>query len=262
MPLVEKIREVPSSHRLNRSYGSIVSRRSPSVQDSVYSALRDSIINLNLAPGTTISEKEISQRFEVSRTPVREAFIHMSKEGLIKVIPQKETLVSLIDLARVEQEFFLRQSLEIAVQEYFLKNSKPEHISELENLLDLQAEAVKNNSPAEFIRCDDAFHRTFFDGAGQPLCWEIVSSMSGHYYRVRMLIVRISGIADEKVLHHRNILDALKSRDLEKTRKLLYSHLSLETEEDLLREKFPDFFVPEDLKNRFDVDFGGMPRLS
>jgi DNA-binding GntR family transcriptional regulator len=81
-------------------------RRSPSVQDSVYTALRESIMNLNLAPGTVISEKEISCRYEVSRTPVREAFIHLSKEGLIKVIPQKETQVSLIDFARVEQEFF------------------------------------------------------------------------------------------------------------------------------------------------------------
>ena len=259
---LDKIQESSPIHNSERSYGAGIPHRLPSVQDSVYAALRNSIINLNLAPGTAISEKDISQRFEVSRTPVREAFIHLSKEGLIRVIPQKETMVSLIDLARVEQEFFLRQSLEIAVQEHFLRNSKREHINELENLLDLQAEALKKNSPADFIRYDDAFHRTFFDGAGQPLCWEIVSSMSGHYYRVRMLIVRISGIADEKVLHHRNIFEALKNHDLEKTRKLLFSHLSLETEEDLLREKFPDFFVPQDEKNRFDVDFGGMPRLS
>ena len=87
-------------------------KRSRSVQDSVYTALRTSIINLNLAPGTAISEKEISRRFGVSRTPVREAFIRLSKEGLVRVIPQKETQVSLVDFRRVEQEFFLRESLE------------------------------------------------------------------------------------------------------------------------------------------------------
>ena len=235
--------------------------RSPSVQDSVYTALRDSIMNLNLAPGTAISEKEISRRFGVSRTPVREAFIHLSKEGLIKVVPQKETQVSLIDLARVEQEFFLRQSLEIAVQEPFLRNCGPEHFAELEKLLALQAEALKSNSPGDFIRYDDAFHQVFFDGGGYPLCWEILSSMSSHYYRVRMLIVRISGIANEKIQHHQGIFEALKNRDLPRTRHLLYSHLNLETEEDMLREKFPNFFVPVDAKNRFDVDFGGMPCL-
>jgi DNA-binding GntR family transcriptional regulator len=236
--------------------------RSPSVQDLVYNALRDSIINLNLAPGTAISEKEISRRFEVSRTPVREAFIHLSKEGLIRVIPQKETQVSLIDFARVEQEFFLRQSLEMAVQEPFLNNSKPEHFDELEKLLQSQAESLKNNSPIEFIKYDDAFHRVFFEGAGQELCWEILSSMSGHYYRMRMLIVRITGIAEEKIVHHRNILNALKDRNLAQTRKLLFSHLDVKTEKEMLREKFPGYFITENEKDRFDVDFGGMPRLS
>ena len=85
-----------------------VKRISRSVQDNVYSALRVSIINLNLAPGTAISETEVSLKFQVSRTPVREAFIRLSKEGLVEVIPQKETLVSLIDPIRVKQEFFLR----------------------------------------------------------------------------------------------------------------------------------------------------------
>jgi DNA-binding GntR family transcriptional regulator len=219
-------------------------------------------MNLNLAPGTAISEKEISRRFEVSRTPVREAFIHLSKEGLIKVIPQKETQVSLIDFARVEQEFFLRQSLEMAVQEPFLINFKPEHLAELEKLLDSQTEALKKKSPIDFIKYDDAFHKVFFEGAGQDLCWEILSSMSGHYYRVRMLIVRITGIADEKIVHHRNIFNALKNRDLAQTRKLLFGHLNVKTEKEMLRAKFPGYFIPENGKNRFDVDFGGMPRLS
>jgi DNA-binding GntR family transcriptional regulator len=262
MSSLGRIEEASRNKRFEKPYGVELPRRSPSVQGSVYTALRESIINLNLAPGTAISEKEISQRFEVSRTPVREAFIHLSKEGLIRVIPQKETQVSLIDLDRVEQEFFLRQSLEIAVQELFLQNSQPEHFADLERILDLQAEALKTNSSADFIRYDNAFHLIFFEGAGQPLCWEILSSMSGHYYRVRMLIVRISGIAEEKLMQHRNIFDALKNRDLAKTRKLLYSHLNLEAEEDLLREKFPSFFISKDNKDRFDVDFGGMPRLT
>jgi DNA-binding GntR family transcriptional regulator len=228
----------------------------------VYTALRDSIVNLNLAPGTTISEKEISRRFEVSRTPVREAFIHLSKEGLIRVIPQKETQVSRIDFARVEQEFFLRQSLEMAVQEPFLNNSKPEHLAELEKFLDSQTLALKENSPIGFIKNDDAFHKVFFNGAGKELCWEILSSMSGHYYRVRMLIVRITGIVEEKIVQHRNIYNALKKRDLAQTRKLLFSHLNVITEKEMLREKFPDYFSTENGRDRFDVDFGGMPRLS
>ena len=91
------------------------SPRKKTTQNFVYEALRKSILTLNLLPGTAISENEISQRFEVSRTPVREAFIQLAKESLLKIIPQKETLVSYIDLQRVEQEHFLRRSLETSV---------------------------------------------------------------------------------------------------------------------------------------------------
>ncbi|GHU70911.1 GntR family transcriptional regulator [Spirochaetia bacterium] len=237
--------------------------RSGTVQDSVYNALRDSIINLNLAPGTAISEKEISLRFNVSRTPVRETFIHLSKEGLVRVIPQKETLVSLIDLRRVKQEFFLRESLETAALEPFLASCGPAHFAELEGLLTMQSAALAGNAYTDFINYDDRFHRIIFEAAGQDLSWEVLSSMSGHYHRVRMLAIRIAGIAGEKIGEHRNILSALKKKDADKARKLLYTHLhNLDTEEKLLRDLFSDYFVPEDEKNAFDVDFGGMPRLN
>jgi DNA-binding GntR family transcriptional regulator len=100
---------------MQRGENSLVHPAGSSVQDRVYAALRKSIINLNLVPGTVISEKEISLRFQVSRTPVREALIHLSKEGLVQVIPQRGTMVSLIDPARVQQEFFLRECLETAI---------------------------------------------------------------------------------------------------------------------------------------------------
>ena len=234
--------------------------RSISVQDSVYSALRESIISLNLAPGTIISEQEISGRFNVSRTPVREAFIHLAGQGLVTVVPQKETVVSLIDFNRVEQEFFLRYSLETAVMGPFLEKCTNDHLTELERLLDLQTRAFKKNSLAEYIQYDDAFHKVFFEGAGRIFGWEIICGMCGHYYRASMLIIRISGISNERILQHRNILNALKNREPAKTGEILYKHLDIKTEEALLRKNFGSYFIRES-RNRFNVDFGGMPPL-
>ena len=239
----------------------IQSQRS-SVQDVVYSALRSSIINLNLAPGTVISEADVSQKYQVSRTPVREAFIHLSKEGLVEVIPQKETRISLIDLARVEQEFFLRESLEAAVLKPFILNGEARHLAEMEDLITLQSTALKRKSYIDFINCDDRFHEILFEGADQHLSWDVLSSMSGHYHRVRMLTVRLAGIGDERVSEHRKIFSALKQRDHEKAKKMLYTHLhNLNTEEKVLMKKFPAYFASRKTINRFDVDFGGLPIL-
>ena len=237
-------------------------RVSGSVQDVVYSALRASILNLNLAPGTVISEKEVSTKYEVSRTPVREAFIHLSKEGLVEVIPQKETLISLIDPARVEQEFFLRESLETAVLESFLKNSGNSYFAELENLVNLQQNALKSKSYIDFMNYDDRFHEIFFEAAGQHLSWDVLNSMSGHYHRIRFLSLLVAGIADGKIDEHRKILAALKKKDLGKAKKMLYFHLhNLNTEKKLLGKKYPGYFVSKAALNKFDVDFGGLPLI-
>ena len=239
-------------------------RSSRSVQDVVYSALRTSIINLNLAPGTVISETEVSLKFQVSRTPVREAFIHLSNEGLVEVIPQKETMVSLIDPARVKQEFFLRESLEMAVLELFLRNNESRYLAEMESLITLQAAALETKSHIDFIKFDDRFHEILFEAAGQHLSWEVLASMSGHYHRIRMLTIQITGIADGngKVGEHRKILAALKKGDPENAKRMLYLHLhNLDTEGKLLQEKFPGYFALKTAQNQFDVDFGGFPLL-
>jgi DNA-binding GntR family transcriptional regulator len=236
--------------------------RTSSVQDSVYVSLRNSIINLNLAPGTAISEKEIALRFNVSRTPVREAFIHLSKEGLVKVYPQKETLVSPIDYARVRQELFLRASLENAVVELFLRNCGPNDYKTLEDFMEKQIAAAKTKSYTGFLDYDNGFHQSFFEVAGQVLSWEVLDRMSGHYHRARLLSVWLKEADDELASEHKKIYNLLKKKDLETARKVLYTHIyKLEAEEKILREKFPGYFASGEEKNSFDVDFGGFPLL-
>jgi DNA-binding GntR family transcriptional regulator len=232
-----------------------------SAQDSVYSALRKSIVNLNLLPGTVISEKEISLRFNVSRTPVREAFIHLSREGLIEVFPQKETLVSHINYARVEQEFFLRENLEPAVLGPFIEKSSPADFISLKTLVEKQIEAANSKEYVNFLAYDNAFHRIFFETAGQELGWQVLESQGGHYHRVRLLSNWLNGIPKSIISEHKNLLAALKKKDLAKAEEALDIHLhKLPLEVKMLTEKYPQFFAAETKKNRFEnVDFGGFP---
>ncbi len=86
-----------------------------SVGEYVYNTIKKNIINLNIKPGDRISEKEIADMLNLSRTPVREAFIKLSKEGVVNVLPQRGTYISRIDLKQVEEARFIRASLEKAV---------------------------------------------------------------------------------------------------------------------------------------------------
>ena len=107
---------------------SISDKKGKNVSETVYNILRRNIINLNLVPGSQISEKEISEKMNVSRTPVREAFIKLSKEALVSILPQKGTFVSKIDLSRVQEERFLRETIEFSVMENFINTYTEEEI--------------------------------------------------------------------------------------------------------------------------------------
>ncbi len=67
-----------------------------SIQTLVYEELKKNIISMKLEPGQTMSTQEIATRLGVSRTPVREAFLRLQSEGLVEMIPQRETMVSRI----------------------------------------------------------------------------------------------------------------------------------------------------------------------
>ncbi len=228
-------------------------------QTAVYRALRKSILTLNLLPGTVISENEISQKYEVSRTPVRETFIQLEKESLLKIVPQKGTTVSLIDFARVEQEYFLRKSLEKSVIDSFIEKADDMVYLKMNQYIELQKKYMEAKDYIQFMEYDDLFHKTIFETAGQSLCWEITENFSGHYYRIRMLSIWQNGIADSIIDQHREILNALQNKDYEASKKSMGKHLlKLDTEKQMLLTQFPQYFAKKEDKKEFAVDFGGL----
>jgi len=203
-----------------------------------------------------ISENDISLRFKVSRTPVREAFIALSKEALLTVIPQKGSIVSHIDFNRVDQELFLRENLESAALKRFIKNFKPSHLIELEKYIDLQNESAGTRKFELFLQYDDLFHRIFFEGL--EVAWEVLENMCGHYHRIRLLTIWLQDIGKNLVKEHKQLFLAVKQKDTAKALTLLESHVNkLNTEEAMLKKFFPDFFA-KTVEVPQTIDFGGL----
>jgi DNA-binding GntR family transcriptional regulator len=72
---------------------------------TVYEALRRDIIEMTLAPGEPLDETRLSRRFEMSRTPVREAMVRLAAEGLVTTLPNRNTIVTPIDFSSVPVYF-------------------------------------------------------------------------------------------------------------------------------------------------------------
>ena len=74
--------------------------------------LKENIISMELKPGAMVSENELAAQLGLSRTPVREALMDMAQYGLVDILPQRGSRISLIDYALVEEARFAREVLE------------------------------------------------------------------------------------------------------------------------------------------------------
>lgn len=225
-----------------------MTRATANVQSAVYNALRNSILTLQLKPGTVMSTQEIAQKLDVSRTPVREAFIRLQMEGLVNIHPQRETLVSRIDFTKVEQERFVRESLECANIDLFVDLCTSKDVNELELNIEQQLGTVKSCNYIALLRLDNEFHKYIFKVTGQQLSWETIENTSNHYARIRLIAFGGKDIMGDIIEQHKKILGALKEGKAEHAKLLMKAHLHrLEEQLPQLITKYPDYFEKESI---------------
>ena len=204
--------------------------------------LKENIINLGLAPGSQISESELSSEMGLSRTPVREALIELSKVKIVEIYPQKKSTVSLIDYDLVEESRFMRNLLECAVAELDCEMATPADVDRLQENIRLQNFYLDNLSTEKLQGLDDQFHRTLFDIARKPQVYALMQNISIHFDRVRRM--SLESVKDLRIVQdHENITMAIARRDAAKARELMEMHLSrYKTDAAAIREKYPQYF--------------------
>lgn len=204
--------------------------------------LKENIIHLDLIPGTMLSENELASEMKLSRTPVREALIELSKSGIVEIFPQKGSALTLIDYSMVEEARFMRNVLECAVVELDCGIEAPGMLEELETNVQLQEFYLKNRSSEKLLELDNQFHRMLFQMAGKPQVYALMGSITIHFDRVRSM--SLATVKELKtVSDHRAILDAVRAGDKEGARTLMETHLSrYKIDQEELREKYPGYF--------------------
>ena len=230
--------------------------------EPVYDILRTDILDLRLRPGMIFSIKDISESYQVGRTPVRDALISLSKEGLITFLPQRGTMISKIDYDKVRNERFLRTCVEENVMMEFMAVCNLKTITALEMSLERQEKLEKSGDIRAFLSEDNYFHSIFYDGANKGYCNDILTANSGHYRRIRLLFMADSGIEKGIVKQHRELVDAVLAKDTERLHAILNHHLNrLVSKERPLVAKYAELFDHEQTEVRRTADMLGVDFL-
>jgi DNA-binding GntR family transcriptional regulator len=215
-----------------------------STRDFVYGTLREAIINLELLPGSTISEKEIAEELEVSRTPVREAFLKLTEDELLTVLPQRGSFIALIDLDHVEEARFLREQAEVGIFRLASKNGIDEsYIKKIDKNLNEQQWARDNGEEEILFKLDKSFHEMIAESVDKSRVWGMIQKMDVHSNRLRKLSLTMKLNWEILVEQHELLFEAVKQRNPEKAEKIIREHLSLlKYDQKPLKDQYPDYF--------------------
>jgi GntR family transcriptional regulator, rspAB operon transcriptional repressor len=209
----------------------------------VYEQLRTEILGLVLAPGVLISRADLQERFGLSSTPVRDALIRLGEDGLIDIVAQSATRVSLIDVSKARQSQFLRRALEQEAVETVSTSADRAVFHDLRALVDDQQSIAARGDLAMFDDADREFHRRIFDAAGVIGLHDMFRRQSGHIDRIRLLHLPKPGRMQEIVADHEAILHAIRLGDPVAARQAVRDHLSRSLAySPKLRELYPAYF--------------------
>ena len=222
---------------------SIGDSRRQTAADEVFERLQSDIIALRLPPGTKLSEVEIARVCEVSRQPVREAFLRLGDLNLLQIRPQRATLVKRISLQDLENTRFIRAAVEVEVVRKACQTASDEDLAEIEASLEAQRIAVEKADMGLMHTLDYEFHRLICAAAGCLPAFRTIAENKAHTDRVCTLELSGDHGMAEILADHTNIVRALLARDEETSVKMTRAHLSrLDATLAKASEKYKDFF--------------------
>lgn len=200
-------------------------RHTEPIAPQLVAVLRRSIAEMQLPPGSALSEKDIAARFDVSRQPVREAFIKLSEAGLVEIRPSRGTWVMKISVREVCNARFVREGIEADLASHAARLARPTQIATLSDLIEGQRAACQANDYAGFNALDEAFHRTIAEIVGNDFARRIVEASRFQTDRVRLLSLPTASPVQVLIGQHQTILERIADRDAQGAAMAMRRHL-------------------------------------
>lgn len=195
--------------------------------------LREAIIRGELAPGTRLMLDELSQRYQVSMTPIREAFSLLESEGLIAQSPHRGAIVTELDREELLELYAIRGAVEELATLHGVPRLTDDDLAEMTNLL---ASLERFEEPRDdFLDIDKQFHRVIYRAAGSRRWMETIETLWQRSRRYMLASTSASGAVSSLHADHREILLAARARDAARAAQAIRTHLK-RSEERLLGE--------------------------
>lgn len=215
--------------------------------DAAFEHLRESIVSLEFPPGSALSDRDLCETLNMSRTPVREALLRLANLGLVEIRPQAGTFVSRIRMEEVLEANFIRRELEGACAREAAKLITDGQRNELMFLIDQQKLDHSAKNLKVFSRLDIEFHSAIHTIAGNAMCRTIIRDVRMFVDRLRNLSLNRSADLPEIIADHLAIASALAKGDPDGAESAMNRHMDrVHRVAEALIKQYPEYFEKAD----------------
>lgn len=193
---------------------------------TVYETLRNEIIELKLAPGSAIDEQQLSERFSLSRTPIREALVRLAAEGLITTLTNRATIVSNIDFLGLSEFFDSLTLMYRVTTRLAAANHVPEDIARIRALQKTFEIAVENRDVLGMISTNRDFHIAIAQAGRNRYYVDLFTRLLDEGRRIlRLYYSSFNDVLPRQyVREHEDMIQAIINRDVGQADALAASH--------------------------------------
>jgi DNA-binding GntR family transcriptional regulator len=196
-----------------------------SLAEIAYVALRESILTFKLVPGTIYNEAAVAADLGLSRTPVREALLRLSSQGLVTFLPRKGFELVRYTPKDVEEIFELRQTIETAVLRKITRRVSDLETARLEEALAMQRAAAARGDAFAFMNSDRVFHNLLCEFADNSRLMSIAENFQDLCHLMGTRALTDNGRMAKAIIEHEMIVSAIRQKDPEKAARFMRDHL-------------------------------------
>ena len=207
----------------------------PSLKDMALSSIREAILSKKLEPGITYAEASLSGELGISRTPVREALIHLASRGLIIYIPRKGFRIISLTEKDVENLFELRLALELTAIRRITAGLTDESLVKIEELGFIHKTKAEKRSPVESLNADRELHLYLAHLTDNPYLIKSIEEIRDFIDLASIRSLELEFRTIEAIREHQGIIDMLKVRSVEGALQKMEGHILVTKERILSR---------------------------
>lgn len=179
----------------------------------VIERLRDAILAFVYAPGERLVEREVCERFGVSRTVVREALRHLEAEGLVDLVPNRGPVVATITAAEARALYEVREALESLAARYCAERATPAQKRQIAKALTRVETAYRKGRIGDELAAKAVLYEALFAGSGNSVIAATLRPMHARAQMLRAFSLQVPGRADQSLRELRAVVRAIERGD-------------------------------------------------